>query len=289
MKRSDIPFAADDAHAFLPWVVGIMAFLATLLLCLGLTMGGWIVDRHETYSSSFTVNIPDTGDASPDKITRVHDALQKLPGVAAIAQVSDGKLREMLKPWMGGGASLENLPLPVVFDVTLTRGAAVDYNALQQSLSAIAPGTEIDAHERWIASFSSFSAAAQLMLLMLSAFILGGLVLMIAFTSRAALKLHAKTVQLLHAIGAEDGYIAGQFQREAFLLTLRGAGPGCLLAVLLYWAAHNYMALLLSSLLPALSVNLRHLSLIVVMPLLCGAVAWLTSLVSVHKQLRQML
>ena len=42
------------------------------------------------------------------------------------------------------------------------------------------------------------------------------------YVSRAALKLHSRTVSLLHSIGAEDHYITWQFQQEAFLLVLKG-------------------------------------------------------------------
>src|SRR6185295_7663534 len=150
-------------------------------------------------------------------------------------------------------------------------------------------GVEVDAHERWIASFSDFSAAMQLLIAMLAAIIVGGMSLMIAFTSRASLKLHAKTVHLLHSIGAEDEYITRQFQHEALLLTLRGAVPGCIAAGFAYWIAGSYMASLPSSMLPSLAITVPHLGLLVLMPVLCGLVAWMAARLSVIKQLQRVL
>src|SRR5256885_381801 len=106
MKRSDIPFNADDAHAFLPWVIGIMVCMATLLLCLELTLGSWIIDRSATYANNFTVNVPAGGDDMPAKLSRIHDALEKIRGVTDVSQVSDSKLRDMLKPWLGSGETV---------------------------------------------------------------------------------------------------------------------------------------------------------------------------------------
>ncbi len=287
--RSDIPFSADDAHALLPWIIGVMACMATLLLCLGLTAGGWITDRHDSYTTRFTVTIPAGVDDLQVKLGKIEDALKKFPGVTGVAQVSESHLRGMLKPWLGNSDTMDGLPLPTVLDVTADGAAPIDYKTLQSKLAGIAAGTEVDAHERWVASFASFSAVTQYTIAVLAAFIVGALALMIAFTSRTALRLHARTVQLLHSIGAEDGYIARQFQREAFLLTLRGTAPGCFMAGLIYWAVGAYLDSLQAAMLPPLSVTGSHVLLLLLMPLACAGVAWLAARLSVLRQLQQAL
>lgn len=290
MKQvSDIPFSKDDAHAFLPWVIGIMACLATLLLCLGITVGGWIVDRHDTYTNSFTVNIPADTDNLSDKAPKIKDALQKLPGVILVSQVSERKLRDMLAPWLGNSDAADNLPLPMVFDVAVEKTAAIDYKSLQNKMASIAQGTEVDGHERWLNSFSDFSAAMRSMMNVLAALIVGGLALIIAFASRAALKLHARTVQLLHSIGAEDSYITHQFQRDAFLLTLRGTVPGCLFAGVAYWLSGFYVSSLKSTVLPSLAMGGTHILLLLVMPIACASVAWIAARLSIIQQLKHRL
>jgi len=286
MTHSDIPFATDDAHAFLPWVIGIMACIATLLLCLGITVGSWIVDRHQSYTGSFTVNIPASAGADSDKI---RDALQKTPGVTGVSPLPEAKLREMLTPWLGAGAASADLPLPIVMDVSVNDKTPMDYKDLQTRLTAIAPGTEVDAHERWIANFIAFSNGLQWLMACLAVLLIGGLALMIAFTSRASLKLHAKTVQLLHSIGAEDGYISQQFQREALLVTLRGALPGCIAAGLVYWGGGYFIASLKASMLPSLAMGVSHVMLLALMPLACGLVASVTARFSVLQLLQHRL
>lgn len=289
MKKSDIPFNSDDAHAFLPWVIGIMVCIATLLLCLQLTVGSWMIDRSDSYTSSFTVNIPATTDDFTNKVGKIRGVLEKWPGVEKVSQVSDASLRDMLAPWLGSGDSVAQLPLPAVLDVTMAKKANLDFKDIESKLTAIAPGTEIDAHERWIAAFSDFSSTVKWLITLLALLIIGGMSLMIASTSRAALKLHARTVHLLHSIGAEDGYITRQFQREACLMTLRGTVPGVVLAGLAYWLVGKYAASLETSMLPSLSMSGKHLLLLISMPLACGAVAWVAARMSVLKQLQRVL
>jgi len=288
MKRFDIPFATDDAHAFLPWVLGVMACLTALLLCLGITLGGWITDRHHSYTASFTVNIP-AGIDDPHTVTKIEDALRAVPGITGISEISQSNLRDMLKPWLGGADVTANLPLPVVLTVAVNNAIAINYSELQTKLTQITPGIDIDAHERWIANFIHFSTALQWTLSILAALIVGSLALMIAFTSRAALKLHAKTVQLLHSIGAEDRYIVRQFQREGILLTLRGTAPGCFAAGLVYWLGGRYVTSLQSSILPAFAMTDRHLELLLLLPLACTIVAWTAARLSVTRQLQHVL
>jgi len=288
-SRPDIHFAADDSHRFLPWLIGVMACLSALLLCLGISVNSWIIDHHGHYNS-LTVNIPAHSDNLPDKITRVRDALKKTPGVVDVAQIEQAKLQDMLKPWLGSNAGMDGLPLPTVFDVTFdAKAPAIDYNALEKNLSLIAPGVEVDAHERWVAAFSDFSIVAQCLIGILALLILFFMGVMIAFISRTSLKLHSKTVYLLHSVGAEDIYITRQFQQEAFRLVLPGAFLGCITAGMIYWAIGLYLAALPVSLMPSLVITRSHLLLIMLMPLGCAVAAWLVARFSVIRQLQHVL
>ena len=287
-KKSDIYFSGDDAHAFLPWVIGIMACMATLLLCVGVTLGSWIVDRSGDYADSFTVNVPSVEDF-PAKLTDIKKALNGMPGILKVTETDPEKIKTLLKPWLGNADSVNAIPLPAVLEITVDPVASIEYKNVQSRLSKIVPGTEVDTHEAWIASFSHFSSTLRAIMSMLATLIVGGLALMIAFASRASLKLHARTVSLLHSIGAEDDYIMRQFQLEAFLVTLKGTVPGSLLAGAAYWLAGLYITTLQSALLPPLAIRYSHIALLVVMPLACAGIAWAAARVSVIKQLQRVL
>ena len=59
----------------------------------------------------------------------------------------------------------------------------------------------------------------------------GAAVLTVIFTTRAGLAVHHAVVEVLHLIGARDGYIARQFQRQALRLALRGGIVGLVLTL----------------------------------------------------------
>lgn len=290
MNASAIPFAADDAHRFLPWLIGIMVGLVTLLLCLALTINGWILDRHGSYSNTFTVNIPASSDDIAPSVAKIEDTLKALPSAVMVTRINDSKLRTMLAPWFGSSDMVKELPLPTMYEVTLDEGATPpDYKALQRTVNGLVPGTEVDTHEHWLTAFASFSAALQWLIGFLSGLIICAMALTIAFTSRASLKLHNSTVLLLYSIGAEDRYIARLFQNEVFQLALRGAVCGCLAAGVFYWIGGMYMSSLQSPQLPALSFTLKHVALLFLMPLICGGIALLSARVSVIRQLHRLL
>lgn len=288
-SRTDIHFSGDDAHAYLPWVVGIMACIATLMLCFGITVGGWIVDRGGTYANHFTVNIPTLIEDLPKRTVQIFEVLEKTDGIDSVKQESEESLRAMLKPWLGNHQAVDALPLPIVIDVAVAEDAEINTDALRKTLESIAPGTELDTHEQWIANFMQFSSAVRSTMALLASMVILGLGLMIAFMCRASLKLHSRTVSLLHSIGAEDRYISRQFQIEASIITLRGTLPGCMLAGAAYWLTGIYISSLQSALLPAFAMHWRHVALLMVMPLACSAVAWLAARISVLKQLQKVL
>lgn len=291
--RADIAFSSDDSHRFLPWLIGMMVLLAALLLCFVVTINGWVIDKNSNYSNNITVNIPTLDGEkkqSDEVVGKIIGALQKYDGIEKVARVEQADLQKMLVPWLGENmANTSEIPLPVVLDVTLKDGVTVDAQKLQTTLSQIAEGTEVDTHEAWVAAFVKFSAAIRAVMMLFAVLIIVVIALMIAFTSRASLHLHGKAVRLLHSIGAEDGYIARQFQQEACAITLRGAAAGCAIAAVGFFAMDYYMQSLGNSSIPSLAISALHFELLAAVAVICGLVAWLTARVAVMNQLKRML
>ena len=121
----------------------------------------------------------------------------------------------------------------------------------------------------------------------------GAAVLTVVFTTRAGLAVHHAVVEVLHLIGARDGYIAGQFQRQALALALRGGLLGLLLTVAtLLGIGHAGAATALFGervrLLPALALAPWHWLLLAVLPLFASLIAMLTARVTVLRALKRM-
>lgn len=290
--RADIAFSADDSHRFLPWLIGMMVVLAALLLCFVVTINGWVIDKNSSYSNNITVNIPaSNGERTPSDaaVAKVIDLLQKSSGVKSVSRIEQARLQKMLVPWLGETMANADLPLPAVLEVELKDGVSVDAEKLQEAIAQIATGAEVDTHEAWVSAFIKFSATIRAVITMFSVLIVIAIALMIAFTSRASLHLHSRAVRLLHSMGAEDRYIARQFQQEASAITLRGAGYGSFLAAISFFAMDHYIKSLGNASIPSLSMGMVHIYLLVGLVVLCALVAWLTSRYAVMQQLRQTL
>jgi cell division transport system permease protein len=81
------------------------------------------------------------------------------------------------------------------------------------------------------------SAMAQSMVLVglaVLALMLVAMVLSVVFATRAAMAGNRHIIEVLHFCGAEDGFIAGQFQRHFLLLGAKGGAVGGGLAMLVF-------------------------------------------------------
>ncbi len=290
--RSDIPFSRDDANRFLPWILALMVALSAFALCLGVTLGQWISTHRMVYGQEVSLIIPPQPDSMRDDVANLIAYVEKTPGIARVRVLGDAEIISMVQPWLGDGVGLKDLPLPTMAEVTLTNQqgiAAPDLKALQTKLTSMLPGTQLDTQESWVEKFARFTAALQTLAYGTAAFILAALAAMIIFTSQTALKLHRRPVELLHSIGADDGYIARQFQWNATALMLQGAVPGTLLGGILYLALGYYAGSLDTPLMPRLTLSYAHLAIALGLPATCALLGLLASRVAVLRSLHRVL
>lgn len=225
----------------LPLLVAAMAFLAAL------AMAGWFgtaaLARHwqQGAGSSLTVQVPQPLEHAlgapsapePGEQTRLAAVLGLLtgtPGVASAHALSDKELADLLKPWLGEGADRLAIPIPAVIAVRLTDGED-DLRPLTRRLVEVAPGTLVEDHGIWIRRLGvlarSLQACAGLALLLVAAVAAA----VIAVATRAGLSTRREAIEIVHGLGATDGYIAGRFAARATRLAAIGAAFGALAAL----------------------------------------------------------
>ena len=67
--------------------------------------------------------------------------------------------------------------------------------------------------------------------------VLAATILSVTFATRGAMAANRPIVEVLHFIGATDGYIAGQFQRHFLMLGLKGGAIGGGVALVVFFLA----------------------------------------------------
>jgi cell division transport system permease protein len=284
MLKTEIPFARDDANRFLPWMIALMCGITALMLCVGITLGEWVKSQPGKMEGRFTVQVPYQGDGQAAMLKKVLAEIKETPGLIDVKALRDEDVRKLVEPWLGENEAIRNLPMPSVIEGRAD--AATDFNALAHKLQRIAPEISVDTQALWAEKFSRLSTALQASMFALAAIIIGALAGMMVFTARAAMKLHADAVQLLHSVGADDKYIAKQFQANALTLALSGAVPGTLGAALLYALFAFYTNRLDAPIMPNVMLGAPHVLMFLLLPAVCCAVGVLSVRISATAQLK---
>jgi cell division transport system permease protein len=96
------------------------------------------------------------------------------------------------------------------------------------------PGATLDDHRGWVDRMRAMAGTAVavgigVLLLMFAATILS-----VTFATRGAMATNKTVIEVLHFVGAKNGFIAGNFQRHFLLLGLQGGAIGGGGAILLF-------------------------------------------------------
>jgi cell division transport system permease protein len=287
---SDLQLEADTSARFLPWALAVMVFLAALALSGALALNGTIDGWRRGVSSKLTVQIADRpGQPMAPRLEAALAALRGVPGIAETQIVERRAVEALLQPWLGSEALQADLPLPGMIDVTLAEHAALSVEALNARLQAAVPGARLDDPKPWLDRLVQLGRLLQSLG--------GGIVLlvglaaaaMVIFATRAGLAARRDTIELLHLIGAEDGYIARQFQRHVAAQAVRGGVIGAVLAGAVLVAIQLLAGGVGTGLLPGLALLWWHWLLLPLLPVGAAVLAIVTARLTVLGELRAML
>jgi cell division transport system permease protein len=280
----------SGADRFVPWMLAPMAFLATLALALTLALGG-LVDRWDRgLSGTLTVQLPSEDDpiGRQAAIELAISVLDATPGIASADPVSAERAAELIEPWLGDAARLDDLPIPILIDVRSVPGEAVDLVGLRQALVAAVPGAELIDHGAWLDELLTLAGTARLVTTIILATVALAAIATVVSVTRAGLAIHSGVVDILHVMGAPDAYVARQFERHALDLAVRGALAGFLLAIVALVALGWVIDDAAGALLPQLTLKASGWTALALVPLAVIALAVATARVTVLRTLRQL-
>jgi len=288
--HTDLQLEADPSARFLPWVISIMMFLATLAACGSLGLNRLLSEWQATATTAITVEIPFVkGSGMANRIDSAVAELMATPGITKVTPLTKGEIAALLEPWLGASVGDLDLPLPGLIDVRVDPAGALDLEALAVRLNALSPGAKVDGSGSARGRLVTLARAAKWLSLGIVAVICTATVLIIVFATKAGLTAHNKAIEVLHLIGARDGYIARQFQQHCLLLALKGAVPGCMLAVLAVLALGLLSARLDAPMLAPLSLTARDWALVALLPIGASALTMLTARLTVLQELKRTL
>ncbi len=243
-RPTDIPLDRDPAARTLPWIIAVMAFLATIALAGALLLNNVIVRWSNSLSGTLTIQVPAAagGEETEARIKRVISLLREEKGVARVRVLSASESAALVEPWLGRGAAAIGLPLPRLIDVGLSEDARVDLAALRRKVDAAAPGASVEEHQKWLDEMIGVIRWGWRLALVVVVLIFFAAAMTIVFAMRTSLRIHRAVTDVLHLIGARDQYIAEQFQRHAFRLGLLGGVIGTGFAALVLIGLERILA-----------------------------------------------
>jgi cell division transport system permease protein len=207
-------------------------------------------------------------------------------GVSEARALEPQKAYDLVRPWLGDVADVEDLPVPRLVAVGLDDGAPATVPALEAALKGQGIDAIVDDHSLWLKDVRRAAGVARGMGTIVFLLIAGAAAAVVAFATRAGLAAQRDVVEVLHLTGAEDSFIAGLFQlrfaRVAAVAGLIGAGGAILSGALLRLLGGS------QGLTPALPIAWADLLAVLPCPLLAAAVAAIAARVTAGALIREM-
>jgi cell division transport system permease protein len=274
----------------MPWVIAIMMFLTVLAAAAGLGLAGAAARLGDQVGQRVTVQIIEANpDARAAQAQAALRALERLPGIAAVRQVTEEEVAALIAPWLGPSGLGEDIPVPALIDVDLVPGGGTDAAAIAAALRGAAPAARVDDAAQWLAPLAALIAALKWLAGGLVLLMVGATAATVVLAARAALDTHRGTIEILHMMGATDLQVARLFQRRIALDALFGGLVGFILAGLVLIGLGERVAALGSELLGAAALPAVGWGMLIALPVLGVVLAMLVARFTILRALGRML
>lgn len=222
-------------------VVAIMSFLA----CLTVGSVSIVWDAADAWQNDLvrevTIQIrPTEGVDMLREIDKAVALAQEFSGIEAVRALSDAETKSLLEPWLGDGLQLDGLPVPRLIQITIGDPGLLNLEQLKAMVTDNVVGASLDDHSNWTSRLSAMAGAVVLGGVAIMVLVMGSMVLSVVFATQAAMAGNKDVVSVLHFVGAEDGFIAREFQRHFLVLGLKGGVSGGVSAILCFALADMF-------------------------------------------------
>lgn len=271
----------------LVFVVAVLCFLACVtalgVIAADRAARGW---ANQLTEEATVIVRPQPGETPDSAAARAAETLAGVAGVAEVRALEPQKAYDLVRPWLGDVADVEDLPVPRLVAVGLDRREPATAAALQAALKSQGVDAIVDDHSLWLKDVRRAAGVARGLGAVVFLLIAGAAAAVVAFATRAGLAAQRDVVEVLHLSGAEDGFIARLFQlrfaRVAAVAGLIGAGGAILAGAMLRLLGGS------QGLTPALPIAWSDLLAVLPCPLLAAGVAALAARVTAGALIREM-
>ena len=219
-------------------VVAIMTFLVSLTTGAAILVTKAAGEWQSDISREMTIQImPAPGRDLDSSVNRAVEIARAISGVTEVRPYSKEESMKLLEPWLGSGISLSELPVPRLIVIKIAAEATPDLGQLRRVLADQVPGAVVDDHRGWIDRMRAMAGTAIAVGVCILILMFAATVLSVAFATRGAMATNKAVIEVLHFVGAKNGFIARHFQHHFLVLGLQGGAIGGGAAIVVFLAA----------------------------------------------------
>ena len=219
-------------------VVAIMTFLVSLTTGAAVLVTKAAGEWQSGISREMTIQImPAPGRDLDTSVNRAVAVARAISGVLEVRPYSKEESMKLLEPWLGSGISLSELPVPRLIVIKIAADATPDLGQLRRVLADQIPGAVVDDHRGWIDRMRAMAGTAIAVGVCILILMFAATVLSVAFATRGAMATNKAVIEVLHFVGAKNGFIAQHFQHHFLVLGLQGGAIGGGAAIVVFLAA----------------------------------------------------
>lgn len=296
-RKQELPLKDNTTSLFLKVMISIAVFLFAVTLAGVLSINSMLNAWNNSILGSLTVQIMPINNANQDLALQqtleqqniTVKFLKSLPEVEQVSVLSDKQLENLLKPWLGDGIDISNLPTPRLIDVKIKKDVSINYAKLAENLAKVSPFASLDNHKLWLDKLIKFADGLKILAMTILLLVIAITSGAIFYTTQSNLGLHHNIIEILHIMGAKDTYVAQQYaKRDAWL----GFVGGC---IGLFFAIPTiFLIARLAEQIEGGIISEAHLSpfswvLILALPLFSSMASMLTAYYTVKRTLEKMM
>ncbi|WP_199093471.1 ABC transporter permease [Bosea sp. ASV33] len=297
--RRDQPLVPVDnvAGRALMAVIAILTFLASLSAGAAVLAARASDQWRGAISNEMTIQVrPDSHRKIDDDVARAVMLASGLKEVESVRAVPKAESDKLLEPWLGTGLDLVELPVPRLIVLKLRTDAPPDLGGFGTTLRREIPTATLDDHRLWVRRLSAMAGTIIATGFAIVLLVLTAAALAVAFATRGAMAGSRDSVEVLHFVGANDDFIAREFQSRFIRLGLRGGLFGGLAAIatigVLGFLASRWSATpeaeQLQALFGAFEIGWTGYGAVILVALVVAVIAGLVSRFTVRRHLRML-
>ncbi len=292
-NSKNLPLSYDNSSFFMPWMVMLMVLFATLTVSFSLSLNSVLKNLEKSISGSLTVQIVPKPNMTKAKLQEEADLtiafLKEYRGIVDAKQLTSAQLKDLLRPWFDNNAILDNLPLPVIIDVTLNTAIPLNLTELKKQLELKSPLASLDVHYLWLSKIISFSKSVKFLSLIITILVAVSTAITVVYATSTSLEVHRETIWLLHLIGARDHYIAKHFSLRVAYMAVTGATVGFLMSCGMCFLMSSLLRNVEGGILQHAILGIKEYLLIVSVPITAVALSAAAGYFTVWHRLKRML